>query len=185
MHCLATKGKLSTAAATSTVPSTSKWFHLPHTVSFTVHCREHDPENFIWVVQLPKVRLSASAQAAEQLQPLSGASAGSSGLAHNNSKPFATPRPNSSTGYGCTRMQCRSCGCECWRCAHSSLCAMPRPGSNTRCCYHVQELRLRVLALRAFNLETLLIGEHVKSREPLVTQIRCAALLLRQHTWAC
>jgi hypothetical protein len=39
----------------------------------------------------------------------------------------------------------------------------------------MQELRLRVLALRAFNLETLLIGEHVKSKEPLVTQIRYEA----------
>jgi hypothetical protein len=30
-----------------------------------------------------------------------------------------------------------------------------------------------VLALRAFNLESLMIGEHIKSKEPLVTQIRC------------
>lgn len=36
----------------------------------------------------------------------------------------------------------------------------------------LQELRLKVLALRAYNLETMLIGEHVKSREPIVTQIR-------------
>jgi hypothetical protein len=33
-----------------------------------------------------------------------------------------------------------------------------------------------VLALRAFNLETMLIGEQVKSREPIVTQIRCASV---------
>ena len=36
-----------------------------------------------------------------------------------------------------------------------------------------QELRLKVLALRAFNLETMLVGEHVKSKEAIVTQIRC------------
>ncbi|KAF8062035.1 NDUFAF6 [Scenedesmus sp. PABB004] len=35
-----------------------------------------------------------------------------------------------------------------------------------------QAVRLRVLALRAFNLESLLIAEQVKSREPLVLQIR-------------
>jgi hypothetical protein len=39
-------------------------------------------------------------------------------------------------------------------------------------CAGLQELRSRVLALRAFNLETLLIGEHVKSREPGIIQIR-------------
>jgi hypothetical protein len=36
----------------------------------------------------------------------------------------------------------------------------------------LQELRLKVLALRAFNLESMLIGEHIKSKEPIVTQIR-------------
>lgn len=35
-----------------------------------------------------------------------------------------------------------------------------------------QALRLRLMALRAFNLETLLVGEQVKSKEPLVMQIR-------------
>lgn len=42
-------------------------------------------------------------------------------------------------------------------------------------CY-LQELRLKVLALRAFNLESMLIGEHVKSKEPIVTQIRCVGV---------
>jgi hypothetical protein len=42
----------------------------------------------------------------------------------------------------------------------------------TRWCASTQDLRSRVLALRAFNLETLLIGEHVKSREPGIIQIR-------------
>jgi hypothetical protein len=37
----------------------------------------------------------------------------------------------------------------------------------------LQDLRLKVLSLRAFNLETMLVGEHVKSKEPIVTQIRC------------
>lgn len=39
-----------------------------------------------------------------------------------------------------------------------------------------QPLRLRILALRAFNLETLLIGEAVKSKESAVMQIRCVCL---------
>jgi hypothetical protein len=37
----------------------------------------------------------------------------------------------------------------------------------------LQDLRLKVLALRAFNLETMLVGEQVKSKEAIVTQIRC------------
>jgi hypothetical protein len=30
-----------------------------------------------------------------------------------------------------------------------------------------------VLSLRAFNLETMLVGEHIKSKESIITQIRC------------
>jgi uncharacterized protein YegP (UPF0339 family) len=36
----------------------------------------------------------------------------------------------------------------------------------------MQELRLKVLSLRAFNLETMLVGEHIKSKESIITQIR-------------
>eukprot|EP00877_Chromochloris_zofingiensis_P009041 jgi/Chrzof1/4390/Cz14g11110.t1 len=35
-----------------------------------------------------------------------------------------------------------------------------------------KKLRAYILALRAFNLETLLIGENVKSKEPVMIQIR-------------
>lgn len=55
------------------------------------------------------------------------------------------------------------------------------PNTSSVCCQVVccaflpclQDLRLKVLALRAFNLETMLVGEQVKSKEPIVTQIRC------------
>lgn len=36
-----------------------------------------------------------------------------------------------------------------------------------------RDLRARVIALRAFNLESLLIGEHVRSRERALAAIRC------------
>jgi len=37
---------------------------------------------------------------------------------------------------------------------------------------HVQELRARILAIRAFNVETLLVGESVHSKEVPLVQIR-------------
>lgn len=52
-------------------------------------------------------------------------------------------------------------------------------------CAGMQELRLKVLALRAFNLETMLIGEHVKSKEPIVTQIRWVMTEARWRQHCC
>jgi len=129
-----------------------------------VQVRTYDYENYLWVQQMPKVRTS---KLLLTLQPISPGRCGAGGCTKCGRAPQWPARPPQYEG--CLAL-CTA-GSIILGCIHSQVGLHSKLPSWRRNPFSLQELRAPLFALRAFNVETALIGEHAKGE--MLVLMRC------------